>query len=223
MGGSIPLWVTDSETLAKVLVDEVVCRYGVPLTLHSDQGANLNSEVITSLCKQLGIERTRTTAYHPQSNGQVERFNRTLESMLSKVVSENQKDWDIHLPKVLFAYRTSIHESTGFSAFFVTYGWSATLPIDVMLGWIPLSSEGGKGIPEFVEQVGLSIRAAYNKVHQNIEEAHRTNKLRHDRKESGCNFAVWDLIWLYVPAVKPKRTNPVYGEVPTLLSTKLVL
>ena len=80
--------------------------------------------VITSLCKQLGIERTRTTAYHPQSNGQVERFNCTLESMLSKVVSDNQKDCDIHLPKVLFAYRTSIHESTGFSPFLVTYGWS---------------------------------------------------------------------------------------------------
>ena len=69
---AFPLRVIDSETLAKVLVDEVVCRYGIPFTLHSDQGANLISEVITSLCKQLGIERTRTTAYHPQSNGQVE-------------------------------------------------------------------------------------------------------------------------------------------------------
>ena len=86
---AFPLCITDSETLAKVLVDEVVCRYGVPLTLHSDQGANLNSEVITSLCKQLGIKRTRTMAYHSQSNGQVERFNHTLESMLSKVVSDN--------------------------------------------------------------------------------------------------------------------------------------
>jgi len=111
---AFPFRVTDSETLAKILVDEVICHYGVPVSLHSDQGSNLNSEVITSLCKQLGIERARTTAYHPQGNGQVERFNHTLESMLSKVVSDNQKDWDIHLPKVLFAYRTSIHESTGF-------------------------------------------------------------------------------------------------------------
>ena len=53
--------------------------------------------------KTLGIERTQTTAYHPQGNGQVERFNRTLEAMLSKVVKENQKDWDLHIPKVLFA------------------------------------------------------------------------------------------------------------------------
>ena len=88
---AFPLRVTDSETLAKVLVDEIVYRYGVPLYLHSDQGSNFNSEVITSLCKQLGIERTRTTAYHPQANGQVERFNHTLESMLSKVINDNQR------------------------------------------------------------------------------------------------------------------------------------
>ena len=120
------------------------------MCLHSDQGSNLNSEVITSLRKQLGIERTRTTAYHPQANGQVERFNRTLESMLSKVISENQKDWDIHLPKALFAYRTAIHESTGFTPFLVNYGRSATLPIDVMLGRTSLSSEGGREVPEYV-------------------------------------------------------------------------
>ena len=65
----------------------------------------------------------------------------------------------MHLPKVLFAYRTSIHESTGFSPFLVTYGQSATLPIDVMLNRVPLSSKGGKGIPEYVEQVGLSLKS----------------------------------------------------------------
>ena len=106
---AFPLRATDSETLAKILVDEVVCRYGVPVYLHSDQGANLNSQIILSLCRHLGISHTRTTAYHPHGNGQVQRFNRTLESMLSKMVNENQKDWDIHLPKALFAYRTAIH------------------------------------------------------------------------------------------------------------------
>ena len=105
------LRATNSETLAKILVDEVVCRYGVPVCLHNDQGANLNSQVILSLCRRLGIDHTRTTAYHPQGNGQVERFNRTLESMLSKMVNENQKDWDVHLSKALFAYRTAIHDN----------------------------------------------------------------------------------------------------------------
>lgn len=92
---------------------KLFCRYGVPSTLHSDQGANLTSQIIFSLCKCLEIERTQTTAYHPQGNGQVERFNRTLEAMLVKLVRENQRDWDI--PKVLLAYRTALHKSTGYS------------------------------------------------------------------------------------------------------------
>ena len=89
---------TDSETLAKVLIDKVICRYGVPSALHSDQGANLTSNLISSLCQNLGITQTRTTAYHPQGNAQVERFNRTLEAMLAKTVSEHQQDWDQHIP-----------------------------------------------------------------------------------------------------------------------------
>ena len=77
----------------------------------------MTSHVISSLCKHLEIERTRTTAYHPQGNGQVERFNRTLEAMLAKLAKENQKDWDLHIPRVLFAYRTALHESTGYTPY----------------------------------------------------------------------------------------------------------
>ena len=77
------LKTTDSETFARVLVDEVICRYGMPSTLHSDQGANLTSNLIVSLCKNLGICQTQTSAYHPQGNAQVERFNHTLEAMLA--------------------------------------------------------------------------------------------------------------------------------------------
>ena len=117
---TFPITATDTETLATILVDEIVCRYGVPSTLHNDRGANLTSKVISVLCECLGIRRTQTTAYHPQGNGQVECFNHTLEAMLSKMVKENQKDWDLHIPKALFAYLMSLHESTGFSLFVLT-------------------------------------------------------------------------------------------------------
>ena len=64
----------------------------------------------------------------------MERFNRTLEAMLSKVVGDHQKDWNDHLQTVLFAYRTAIHESTGYTPFLVMFGRSPCLPVDVMLG-----------------------------------------------------------------------------------------
>jgi transposase InsO family protein len=69
---AFPTKSTDTETLATILTNEIVCRYGVPEKLHSDQGANLTSKMIQSLCEKLGIKRTQSSAYHPQGNGQVE-------------------------------------------------------------------------------------------------------------------------------------------------------
>ena len=81
---AFPLQTTDSRTLANVFVDQIVCHYGIPKSIHSDQGANLTSEIIQHMCSIFGMERTRTTAYHAQGNGLVERFNRTLKEMLAR-------------------------------------------------------------------------------------------------------------------------------------------
>ena len=85
-------------TVAVVLVKEYVCRFGVPLFIHSDQGRNFESKVFQEMCELLGMKKTRTTALHPQSGGLVEQINRTLESQLSKFVDKNQRDWDHFLP-----------------------------------------------------------------------------------------------------------------------------
>ena len=84
---------------------------------------------------QLKQYRTpRTTPYHPQSDGLVERFNRTLLHLLSLAASENEQEWDLHLPMVMLAYRTSVQESTGCTPFYLMFGREARLPSDVMYG-----------------------------------------------------------------------------------------
>jgi len=85
----------EAETVARCLV-EFICRMGVPKYLHTDQGRNFESNLVKELCHLLGITKTRTTPYHPQSDGMVERFNRTLLNMLSISVQENDTDWDLH-------------------------------------------------------------------------------------------------------------------------------
>lgn len=75
---AFPMPDQEASTVAELLVKEVVCRFGVPLIIHSDQGRNFESAVFTEVCELLGMQKTRTTAYHPQSDGMVERFNRTL-------------------------------------------------------------------------------------------------------------------------------------------------
>lgn len=78
-----PLPNQEAKTVARVLVEEWVCRYGTPRSLHSDQGRNFESNLFGELCRLLGINKTRTTPYQPQSDGMIERFNRTSLSMLS--------------------------------------------------------------------------------------------------------------------------------------------
>ncbi len=128
-----PLADQTSETIARVLVDQILCRHGVPRELLSDRGANFLSEVIRDVCKMAGMKKVNTTAYHPQTDGLVENFNKTLRSMLAKHSRSFGDQWDIHLQQLLLAYRTKSHESTGESPFFLVYGRDAR-----RVSWITL-------------------------------------------------------------------------------------
>ena len=119
-------------TIADCLL-ELVTRYGVPKTLLSDQGANFLSELSQAIYRLLNIDKRRTTAYHPQTNGLTERFNHTLSTMLAVYVDKNQKDWDVRLNMVLFAYRTTVQQSIGHSPFRMLFGHEARMPLDAML------------------------------------------------------------------------------------------
>ena len=121
----------EAATIARIIVNEFVCRFGIPKQLHTNQGRNFESSLIKEVCKILGIVKTRTTPYHPQSGGMIERFNRTVLNMLSTVVSEDKKDWDLHLPTLMLAYRTSPHETTGATPFSLVYGREAVLTVNM--------------------------------------------------------------------------------------------
>ena len=167
---AFPLRETSSSTLATVLVDEVISRFGVPNVLHSDKGANFCSEVIKGICRILGIEKTRTSAYHPQGNGQVERFNRTLEAILAKTVKESQSDWDSCLQKALFAYRTSLYEATGLTPFHLVFGRTPKLPIDVMLGRVREIEY--EEYPPFVQDIHSKLKCAFEQTRQKLSISH---------------------------------------------------
>ena len=105
-----------------------------PAKLHSDKGANFESKVIRKLCNIAGIQKSRTTPYHPMGNGMVERFNRTLLNMLGTMSEKQKSDWKSHVPTLTHAYNATMHESTGFSPFFLMFGRHPRLAIDAFLG-----------------------------------------------------------------------------------------
>ena len=86
----------EANAIKNFFVNNCVCRYGVAIELHSDQSRNFESAVFKEMCELHGIKKTRTTPLHPQSDGMVERFNRTLEEYLRKVVREQEGDTRIH-------------------------------------------------------------------------------------------------------------------------------
>ena len=124
----------EARMIADVLVKEFVCRFGVPLSIHSDQGRNFESALFTEICHLMGIKKTRTTPYHPQSDGMVERFNRTLEMELSKFAEHQQKDWNEHIPFLMMAYRSAVHSTTGCSPAKMMLGRELKLPVDLIFG-----------------------------------------------------------------------------------------
>ena len=105
----------EATMIANKLVEEVICRYGVPRELHSDQGSNFQSKVMAEVCRLLGIQKTRTTLYNPKSDGLVERFNQTLLDTMAKLLTlrKSHRNWDQVLPFALMAYRSAVQESTG--------------------------------------------------------------------------------------------------------------
>ncbi|GFX36699.1 retrovirus-related Pol polyprotein from transposon 17.6 [Trichonephila clavipes] len=132
-----PISDQEASTVAEVLAQHWISRFGVPLQLHSDQGRNFDSAVCKRLCEILAIDKTRTTALHPQSDGMVERFNRTILNSLSLLVSSNQQDWDKKLLFFLLAYRSATHETTGYSPSQMFFGRDLRLPVDLLLSRPP--------------------------------------------------------------------------------------
>jgi hypothetical protein len=121
----------EAATIAEALVENVISRYGVPHELHSDQGRNFEGQVMSAVCELLDINKTRTTPYHPQSDGMVERFNRSLLDGLSKVLHK-ERHWDRLVPLICMQYRASVHKATGCTPSLLMFGREMRLPLDVM-------------------------------------------------------------------------------------------
>ena len=193
----------EATTVATKLVDEFYCRFGPPEQLHSDQGRQFESKLIQQICSILKISKSRTTAYHPQCDGLVERFNRTLKHMLATSLKDHPFDWEDRLRKVCMAYNTSVHASSGYTPFYLLYGREARLPIDLMYG---TKRPSPQSVHEYASHLKQSLKDAYSAVRQQLNQAHARQKQYYDRKVHGEPYKKGDLVWLHNPTVPPGQS-----------------
>lgn len=196
---AVPLRNHEAPTVAKALVNNVLLRLGMPHQILTDRGGEFEGQLMTELCRLLQIDKIRTTSYKPSTNGAVERFHRTLNSMLGKAISEDQRDWDEMLPSIMAAYRSSKHEATGYSPNCLMLGREVRAPADLVLG-LPEDEEGRvASVDEFVEKQSLLIRDSYRIARENLGKSAQRAKEYYDRKVKSAAYSVNQWVWYYTP------------------------
>ena len=144
--------------------------------IHTDQERNYESVLFKKLCKLLDMSKTRTSRYHPQPDGLVERMNRTLRQLLRATVNEHGNDWDDHLPYVMLAYRSTVQESTKCTPNLLMFGREVRLPVDLMYEACPSSSNVPCCPVGYVEWVRDVNGQAYSFVRQNLRKSAERQK-----------------------------------------------
>jgi hypothetical protein len=184
-----------AETTANFIINKVVCKYGVMKAIHSDQGVNFESELVKEVCKLLKINKIKSVAYHPQSNGQVERAIQTVKAMIACFVAQNNDDWDQCLDQVIYGYNTAVNESTKHSPFEVLFGRQAKQLIDnteIKVDSAPLTENK---VQQYVEKLKEQQIQINKHVKANLIESRSKQKDNYDKRVCVKNkFNIGDLV-----------------------------
>jgi len=208
---SFPTIDITAETIAKLFVTKIICRHGAPEILQSDRGSDFTAKLMQEITKLMNVRQSFTTAYHPISNGEVERANQTLTTRIRMFVSKNQDDWDEHVPYATFS--TNIHEnsSTGYSPFELLFGRKPLLPVDRALQYqLPSAFID---LQTYDSEVKRHFTQALNIIPKEIEASQAKYGLQYNKKANNAKYRVKDLILKERQAVKKgliQKLGPIY-------------
>ena len=212
---AFPLKTIDAPHVAEELM-KFFSRVGVPKEILTDQGTNFMSKLLTELYRMLHIQPIHTSPYHPQTDGLVERFNRTLKAMLNKLVGDEGKYWDRLLPYLLFAYREVPQASTGFSPFELVYGRQVRGPLDI----IKESWEADKRSNESVVSHVLTVQDRLSKMselaRENLRKAQTVQKRWYDKNSRERTFQAGEQVLVLLPSTTNKLLAQWQGPYPVI-------
>ena len=204
-----------AEELAKVLVRDLICRFGVMRSIQSDQGPAFESKLFKSVLQMLQIEKLRVCSLHPRSQGKVEKFIGTLKNKISVVAENSQSEWPSHIPFVLLAYRSSRHNTSKFSPSEILFGRNLNLPADLARPAPPGNDQLPCDPLVYPQWLQDTLRNIRGEVMDNTNRAARACKEKWDQHVNMKSFPPGSMVWLYSPRKKvgitTKLTRPWTG------------
>lgn len=177
---AIPTANQKAKTVAKCLWENFLVHYGIPERLHTDQGPDFESHLIRELCDLAGIEKTRTTPYHPRGNP-VERFNRTLLSMLGTLEPLQKLRWKEYVKPLVHAYNCTRNEVTGYTPYELMFGRSPRLPVDLAFN-LPVKNVPSTSHSQYVQNLRSRLEESYQLASRNAAKSADRNKARFDQR-----------------------------------------
>ena len=189
---------------AKCLYDNYFRHFGFPRSLMSDQGKEFINELLKDLCTYLGIKKLRTTPYHPQSNGAVERTHQTLRRMIGKLEMKKRRDWPEHLSSVTLAYNATRSQITGYSPYFLMLGRRPRLPIDLLFPTSRLLPNQ-KGIHEYVNALYSRLQEATKVARKSAADEAARHKRLYDRRAGSVELRTGDKVLVSLDAFRGQR------------------
>lgn len=187
----------EAATVARILVEQVICRFGVPLEILTDQGKEVDGHLMAEVCRLLGVDKLRTTAYKASTNAAVERFHRTLNSMIGRMTEDNQREWDSLLPYVMAAYRSTRHKTTQYSPNFLMLGRDVKAPIDIVYG--TTEAESPSTYDDYAEELQDRMQRAYVFVREHLKTAAERTKRYYDLRVKPRAYSVGDWVYYFNP------------------------
>ena len=194
-----------AQATARILWDNFICHYGFPERFISDQGRNFESDLIKELCKIAGVKKVHTTPYHPQGNGQCERFNTTLCNMLGTLSEEEKSDWKSHLGCMTHAYNCTKHASTTYSPYYLMFGRHPRLPIDIEFGLNKPNCSDNSSKSRYIQKLRRRLNYAFQKASKYADQQAKKYKQGYDKSVKGPQLHENDLVLVKIVAHKGRH------------------
>lgn len=202
---AFPLLDQTASTIARVLHDEIFCRFGSPISIVSDRGRNFLSKLCSAVCEIYKVSRHMTASYNPRANGCVERQNATIAQILRAYINKDQNNWHLLLPTVLMSIRSAPNtETSGYSPFKMMFGNEMRLPFDTTL--VPKETLGPEARIHVTNLIDR-LKLVHEQAAKNTQLSQTESKQAHDTKAKDSNFLLGEQVLL-----KVHKTRPGYAK-----------